>query len=92
MPRIGAALIDRLIAAWDPRDPRIIAPVRDGRRGNPILWPRALVAEMAKVEGDVGARGLLQTHADRVMRVEWNDDAIFADIDTQQALRALEVG
>ncbi|MBI5898307.1 MAG: NTP transferase domain-containing protein [Rhodocyclales bacterium] len=90
MPRVGASLIDRLIAAWDSRAPRIVAPVRGGRRGNPILWPRALVAEMATVEGDVGARSLLQTHADRVARVEWDDDAIFADVDTPAALRAME--
>ncbi len=90
MPRVDAHLIDRLIAAWDPRAPRIVAPVRGGRRGNPILWPRALVAEMAGVEGDVGARSLLQTHADRVTRVEWDDDAIFTDVDTPEALRAME--
>lgn len=90
MPRVDALLIDRLIAAWDPRAPRIVAPVRGGRRGNPILWPRALVAEMAAVEGDVGARSLLQTHADSVTRIEWDDDAIFADVDTPEALRAME--
>jgi hypothetical protein len=40
--------------------------MKDGRRGNPILWPRDLVAEMQQVQGDVGARGLLQLHADRI--------------------------
>ena len=90
MPRVSGALIDHLIAAWDPRQQPIVAPVREGRRGNPILWPRALIAEMARVEGDVGARGLLQTHVDRVKRVEWHDEAIFADVDTPEALRAME--
>ena len=37
----------------------IVAPLRNGRRGNPILWPRAYFAEMAQVEGDKGARDLL---------------------------------
>ncbi len=41
-------------------------------------------------EGDVGARSLLQTHADSVTRIEWDDDAIFADVDTPEALRAME--
>jgi molybdenum cofactor cytidylyltransferase len=92
MPRIDAVLIDRLIAAWDPREPRIVVPMRGGRRGNPILWPRTLIAEMARVQGDVGARGLLQTHAEQLTRVEWGDDAIFADVDTPEALRALGAG
>lgn len=90
MPRVSGALIDRLIAAWDPRQPRIVAPVRAGRRGNPILWPRAMVGEMSRVEGDVGARALLQEHADSLTWVEWEDDAIFADVDTPEALRAME--
>lgn len=89
MPQVSAVLIDRLIAAWDPRAAHIVAPARDGRRGNPILWPRALIGEMAQVSGDVGARGLLRKHADRLRLVAWEDDAIFADVDTPEALFAL---
>lgn len=91
MPQVSAALIDALITAWDPQDPRIVVPTRAGRRGNPILWPKAMVGEMASVEGDVGARALLERHADRVHRVEWKDDAIFTDVDTLQALDALGI-
>jgi CTP:molybdopterin cytidylyltransferase MocA len=45
---------------------------------------------MQQVQGDVGARELLKIHAERVDRVPCDDDAIFADVDTQDALRALE--
>ena len=90
MPRVDGALVDRLIDAWDPRDPHIVAPLRDGRRGNPILWPRAYFAEMAQVEGDKGARDLLQRHAAKVRTIPWDDDAIFVDVDTPEALSAVE--
>jgi molybdenum cofactor cytidylyltransferase len=86
MPFIDGGHIDRLIDAFDPDRPMIVAPVKDGRRGNPVLWPRAYFAEMRAVEGDVGARELLRRHADRVESVTFNDDAIFADIDTPEAL------
>ncbi|MCX7150319.1 MAG: molybdopterin-binding/glycosyltransferase family 2 protein [Rhodocyclales bacterium] len=86
MPWIDGGHIDRLLAAFDPQQPRIIAPVRDGRRGNPILWPRKLFAEMAAVSGDVGAREVLQRHASQIDSVAFDDDAIFADLDTPQAL------
>ncbi len=86
MPFIDGGHIDRLIDAFDPAQPGIVAPVKDGRRGNPVLWPRALFAEMQTVEGDVGARELLRRHADQVVSVACNDDAIFADIDTPAAL------
>ena len=86
MPWIDGGHVDRLFAAFDPRQPKIIAPVRAGRRGNPILWPREFFAEMMAVEGDVGARELLQRHASRVEAVAFDDDAIFADVDTPAAL------
>jgi molybdenum cofactor cytidylyltransferase len=90
MPMVTAAHIDRLIAAFDPARGNIVVPMKGDRRGNPILWPRALFADMQQVQGDVGARELLKIHAERVDRVVCDDDAIFADVDTPDALRALE--
>lgn len=86
MPWIDGGHIDRLLAAFDPQQPKIVAPVRDGRRGNPILWPREFFAEMMAVSGDVGAREVLQRHASRIDSVAFDDDAIFADVDTPEAL------
>ncbi|MBI5108428.1 MAG: NTP transferase domain-containing protein [Rhodocyclales bacterium] len=90
MPMVTATHIDRLIAAFDPARGNIAVPMKGDRRGNPILWPRALFAEMRQVQGDVGARELLNLHAERIVRVPCDDDAIFADVDTPDALRALE--
>lgn len=89
MPRIDGALIDRLIAAFDPQQPKIVVPMKDGRRGNPILWPRVCFDEMRQVQGDVGARALLERHADQIRWVACDDEAIFADVDTPDALAAL---
>jgi molybdenum cofactor cytidylyltransferase len=89
MPCIDGGHIDRLLAGFDPEQPRIVVPVKDGRRGNPILWPRSWFVEMQAVEGDVGARELLQRHADQVEAVSFDDDAIFADVDTAAALSGL---
>jgi len=89
MPHIDGGHVDRLLAAFDPRQPKIVAPVRDGRRGNPILWPRRFFAEMMAVEGDIGAREVLQRHAAQVEAVVFDDEAIFADVDTPAALDAL---
>ena len=89
MPWIDGGHVDRLLAAFDPRQPKIVAPVKEGLRGNPILWPRKFFAEMMAVEGDVGAREVLQRHASQVEAVAFDDDAIFADVDTPAALDAL---
>ena len=41
MPQVDAALIDRLIAAFDPeRGALVVVPTIDGKRGNPVVWSR----------------------------------------------------
>ncbi len=89
MPCIDAGHIDRLVAAFDPQRGNIVVPMMQGRRGNPILWPREFFAEMRQVQGDIGARELLQRHADRIDSVACEDEAIFADVDTPAALESL---
>jgi molybdenum cofactor cytidylyltransferase len=90
MPRIGSDHIDRLIAAFAEAQGRaIVVPTYQGRRGNPVLWPSALFAEMLQLEGDAGAKRLLSVHAERLREVDLGTDAIFADIDTPEALAQL---
>ena len=90
MPRIVGTHLDRLIAAFAAeRGAAIIVPLHDGRRGNPVLWPRAYFAEMLQLDGDAGAGRLIAAHADRVRGIELGTDAIFADVDTPEALQSL---
>ena len=89
MPRITADHVDRLIDAFAAQQSTIVVPQHDGRRGNPILWPREFFARMQSVSGDKGARELLAEHAARIRKVDL-DDAIHADVDTPDSLRALE--
>jgi molybdenum cofactor cytidylyltransferase len=93
MPRIEANHIDRLIAAFAPKEGRLIAlPVHNGKRGNPALFGRALFAEMVEAEGDTGARHIIGNHADEVAEVDLGSDAIFVDVDTPDALQRLQKG
>jgi molybdenum cofactor cytidylyltransferase len=93
MPQISAQDIDRLLAAFAAApSPSIVVPTHEGRRGNPVIWPRALFAEMLQLDGDAGAKRLLTAHADRVREVEVDAGAIFADVDTPDALEAIRRG
>jgi molybdenum cofactor cytidylyltransferase len=87
MPLVTAAMLDRLIAAFNPPEGRaIVVPTRNGKRGNPVIWPRELFAEMRALEGDVGARHLIGLNADLIAEVELPDAAAFTDFDTPEAL------
>lgn len=87
MPGVSAALLDRLIAAFDPSEGRAICvATRHGKRGNPVLWARRFFEEIMALEGDVGARHLIAQNAELVCEVEADDDAPLTDIDTPQML------
>jgi len=87
MPGVSAALLDRLIAAFDPLEGRAICvATRHGKRGNPVLWAHRFFEEIMALEGDVGARHLISQNAELVCEVEADDDGPFTDIDTPQML------
>jgi molybdenum cofactor cytidylyltransferase len=60
----------------------IAAPSRQGRRGHPVGFTRALFPELIRLGGDQGARLVLERHASRVEFLESDDRGIFLDIDT----------
>jgi molybdenum cofactor cytidylyltransferase len=87
MPRIDARHLDRLIAAFSPKEGRgIVVPVHLGKRGNPVLFARSYFPELREIEGDTGARHIIAASASEVAEVDLGTDAIFLDIDTPEAL------
>jgi len=90
MPRVAAAHIDRLIAAFNPVEGRAICvPTHRAKRGNPVLWAARFFPEMTALTGDAGARALLGRHADEIAEVEMADDGVLLDVDTPAALAEL---
>jgi molybdenum cofactor cytidylyltransferase len=88
MPGITGAVLDRLVDAFRANGGQAIAlPTVEGKRGNPVLWPRAFFPELMTVTGDTGARHLLGAHEDAIERVEIGA-AAGLDVDTPDALRA----
>ena len=87
MPEITAAHLDRLIAAFAPKEGRdIVVPTFAGKRGNPVLWSAEFFPAMRQIAGDTGDRHLLGEHSERVVEVAFATDAIFIDVDTPAAL------
>jgi len=90
MPQVSAALIDRLIAAFDPERGALVAiPTIAGKRGNPVLWSRRFFPDLLSVEGDVGARHLIGGYGEAVAEVPVDDAAAMTDVDTPEALTAV---
>jgi molybdenum cofactor cytidylyltransferase len=91
MPQVDAALIDRLIAAFDPeRGALIVVPSIEGRRGNPVVWSRRFFHELMAIQGDIGARHLIGQYAEAVAEVALAGDAALTDVDTPESLSAVK--
>jgi molybdenum cofactor cytidylyltransferase len=91
MPQVTAALIDRMLEAFDPaRGALVVVPTIEGKRGNPVVWSRRFFPDLMALEGDVGARHLIGAHADAVAEVPMEDSAALTDVDTPDALMAVK--
>jgi molybdenum cofactor cytidylyltransferase len=91
MPQVDAALVDRLIGAFDPeRGALIVVPTIEGKRGNPVLWSRRFFPDLMELQGDIGARHLIGRFPEAVIEVAVEGHAALTDVDTPDALAAVK--
>ena len=85
MPGIAPADLTRLIEAFAAagEDRAVRAATPDGRPGHPVVLPARLVARLAKLDGDAGAKELLRRE-DAVDLVPLDDDRARLDLDTPE--------
>jgi molybdenum cofactor cytidylyltransferase len=81
-PLLDAPTIDLLLERFWSSDRDICVPVYRGRRGNPALFSDALYDPILALEGDVGAREIIDANPDRVLLVEIEGSLGSLDVDT----------
>lgn len=89
-PALTSGLLKTLVARYRATGAPIVAPFFRGRRGNPILFDRALFGELLAVEGDQGGRAIVARHQQEMVRLEVDDPAVLTDIDTRQNYEAVK--
>lgn len=82
-PGVDAALIDKLIDALESSSFPAARPVFRGVPGHPVLFRRAFWPHLLALEGDEGARSLLEAYREQLLTVAIDRDAP-VDIDTRQ--------
>jgi molybdenum cofactor cytidylyltransferase len=86
MPRITPDTTRRIIAALE-EGALIAAPVHKGERGHPVGFGAALRDELLALDGDQGARAVVERHRSAVKIVECDDSGILYDIDRKSDLK-----
>ena len=87
-PGVSPGLLSALIQRHRETLAPIVAPRYREQRGNPVLFDAATFPEFARLDGDIGARPIIQRHRDEIAWVDWPTPEILQDIDTLEMYRA----
>ena len=85
MPRVPHGVARSLAEAVANGAPAA-SPTFGGRRGNPVLLSRDLFTALLALQGDEGARRILQRLGERLALVEAPDDGVLFDVDQPRDL------
>ncbi len=85
MPALQPQSIRAVAHALHPEG--IVLPTRDGLRGHPVGFGSAFGGELLTLQGDHGARRVLQAHRDALHWLELDDPGLLFDIDQPEQLR-----
>lgn len=88
MPNVAENDLARMLEAFrEHGGTAIIRATNNGKRGNPVILPRACFAEIEQLRGDTGARAIVELGAYESVDVEIGR-AASVDVDTPEALDA----
>jgi molybdenum cofactor cytidylyltransferase len=79
-PLVSVTLLNDMIDAYHSSGKRIVACEYGGTLGAPALFDRSLIADLARLTGDRGAKQVIATHAAELCRISFPEGLV--DIDT----------
>jgi len=79
-PRIPVELVRALVARHAQTQPPIVAPMIEGKRGNPVLFDRSTFPDLMSLQGDAGGRLIFSRYP--AAYVPWHDPSLLLDVDT----------
>jgi molybdenum cofactor cytidylyltransferase len=87
-PNVDPDVIESILERYESTGASAVVPKYRYQRGNPVLIDRSLWTRIMSLEGDQGARTLLQAHPEWVEEV-WFPSVMPKDIDTERDLDEL---
>lgn len=86
-PFASAATVARVLDTWRRTGALIVRPARGGVHGHPVVFDRALFAELRAADPGVGAKAVVRAHERDILNVDVDDPGAFVDVDTEEAYR-----
>jgi len=80
MPEVNKEIYNGLIKHL--KNNKIIVPTYKNKQGNPVLFSRSVKKEIMNIDGDVGAKNILEKNSKIVFNFEINNEAILKNYNT----------
>ena len=77
MPMVNSDIYNQLIQSKNNKE--IIVPTYKGQQGNPILFSKSIKEKIMTIQGDVGAKKILELNKNKILNVEVGDQSIRKD-------------
>jgi len=85
-PQIPATVLQQVKTTFLSRPGSIVIPTFRGKRGHPPIFPRRLFSEIIGAPTGITAKTLMEKHADTIVEVEVDDEAILWNLNTKADL------
>ena len=77
MPMVNSDIYNQLIQSKNNKE--IIVPTYNGQQGNPILFSKSIKEKIMTIQGDVGAKKILELNKNKILNVEVGNQSIRKD-------------
>jgi len=86
-PYIDSVLVRAMLQRFGDSKNLIVVPRHQGKRGHPVIFSRALFAELLDAPMSEGAKAVVNAHRDETLEIDTEDVGITLDIDTPELYR-----
>ena len=84
VPLVLPSTVAAVIAAWRRTRAPIVRPAQGERHGHPVIFDRAVFADLRQADLTTGAKAVFTAHRERVLNVDVDDAGAFEDMDTPE--------
>jgi len=88
-PAVSVATLQALITCFRDTAAPLVIPVRELKRGHPVIISRALFPELLSLQSDEGANLVTRKYRDSTQFLEVDDPGILLDVDDEETFRRL---
>jgi molybdenum cofactor cytidylyltransferase len=82
VPLVRTQTVTAVISAWRRTRAPIVRPAQGDRHGHPVIFDRAVFADLRAADPSEGAKAIFTKYQERILNVAVDDEGAFVDIDT----------